>query len=288
MLTLREDIRRYHFACVLRFSICFLTMFGSHCALLVVALDRYTAIVHTLHYKDVMTTRMSWVMISLGWAVPLAGAGTLFFVNQWRPDVPSCDEHYVVPYFLITFALPSNVFVLVSISAAHWRVHKEVKAYTLRCSDPEFVASARSSMRSQSCRKSAAVLLRVTSTFIVCWTPLDVMLILFVVLGPLPWLLVVFEATFMLAMTSFLLNPSVYAWKTEAIRRPLVGVLTSLGVLRPRASLPICNGGTPGSIREPRPTGLFTVTRDSTLSVRSSSSSSGVTTNTLSSNTTYS
>ena len=50
-------LARYQVPCVLRFSVCFLTMFGSHCALLVVALDRYTAIVHTLHYKDYVTTR---------------------------------------------------------------------------------------------------------------------------------------------------------------------------------------------------------------------------------------
>lgn len=50
-------LNRYYVPCILRFSICFLTMFGSHCALLVVAMDRYAAIVHTLHYKDFMTTR---------------------------------------------------------------------------------------------------------------------------------------------------------------------------------------------------------------------------------------
>lgn len=66
-------------------------------------------------------------MVVVGWLVPIAGAAAVFGINEWRPDVPYCDEYYIVPKFLLAFALPSNVFVLVTISFAHWRVHSEVK-----------------------------------------------------------------------------------------------------------------------------------------------------------------
>ncbi|XP_026293397.2 melanocortin receptor 5-like [Frankliniella occidentalis] len=264
------QLAKYRLPCVLRFSVCFLTMFGSHCALLVVAMDRYTAIVHTLHYKDYLTTRVSWLVILAGWVVPVAGAGAVFLVNEWRPGVPFCDEHHIVPNFLIMFALPSNVSVLLLISLTHWRVHREVQAYTLRASDPSFVAStASAARRSHGCRKSAVLLLRVTTSFIVCWTPLDVMLVLFVVLGPRPWVLVVFEAAFFLAMTSFLLNPFVYAWKTEAIRRPLIAALTALRVLPPAARRAPRGHPYPGG-----PARVFTIPHNNRASVLSVSHSS--------------
>ncbi|XP_034253567.1 melanocortin receptor 5-like [Thrips palmi] len=264
-------LARYYLPCVLRFSICFLTMFGSHCALLVVAMDRYAAIVHTLHYKDFMTTRTSWCLILVGWLVPIAGSSSIFFFNEWHPGVPSCDEHFIVPHFLIMFALPSNVFVLAAISFAHWRVHREIQAFTKRCNDPLFVASSTAARRSQlSCHKSARVLLRVTGTFILCWTPLDLMLVAFVVIGPHPVLLVAFEAAFALSMTSFLLNPLVYAWKTEAMHRPIVAALQSLRLL-PRPGVDaVLAGGPPGALRR---AGVFAITRN-TSSVTSVSHSS--------------
>ncbi|KAJ1531493.1 hypothetical protein ONE63_000168 [Megalurothrips usitatus] len=274
-------LAKYQVPCVLRFAICFLSMNGSHCALLVVALDRYIAIVHTLYYKDFMTTRVSWCLILVGWCTPLCGSAALFFVNEWRPDVPVCDEHHIVPQFLIWFALPSNVFVLLAISVAHWRVHQEVKAFTRRCADPDFVASS-ASRRSYGCRKSAQVLLRMTTTFIVCWTPLDLMLVTMVVVGPKLWLLVLFEATFLLGMTSFLLNPFMYVWQTEAIRRPLAAALVSLSLLRPAVLAARGPRGPRGPSSLPRADarsrGVFAITRASVLSVSHSSSSSAHTT----------
>ena len=78
------------------------------------------------------------------------------------------------------------------------------------------------------------MLLQVTGTFLLCWTPLDVMLVMLVLVGPELWLLLLFEGAFLLAMTSFLLNPFVYAWKTEVTRRPLISLLGRLGLgLRP-------------------------------------------------------
>ncbi|KAK3926896.1 Melanocortin receptor 5 [Frankliniella fusca] len=274
---LAARLARYQVPCVLRFSICFMTMFGSHCALLLVAVDRYTAIVHTLHYKEYLTTRVSWMAIVGGWFVPVAGAGSVFAVNQWHPDVPFCDEHHVVPNFLIMFALPSNVFVLLAISLTHWRVHREVQAFTLRASDPSFVASASSSARrSHGCRKSAVLLLRVTTSFIVCWTPLDVMLTLFVVLGPRLWVLVAFEGAFLLGMTSFLLNPFVYAWKTEAIRRPLIAALIAVRVL-PRSGLAARRqpGPDPHPYARPGPARVFTIGHSRSRASLSHSSTSG-------------
>lgn len=159
----------------------------------------------------------------------------------------------------------------------------QIKAFTARCNDPMFVASSATARRSQlSCHKSAKVLLRVTSTFILCWTPLDMMLVLFVVIGPHPVLLVVFEATFTLSITSFLVNPLVYAWKTEAIHRSLVAALVSLRVLpsssldagRPGGGRAGGRAGAPGAVRN---AGVFAITRNnpSVTSVSHSSSSCG-------------
>lgn len=69
---------------------------------------------------------MSWCFIAAGWVIPFVGSSATFFMNTWHPGVPSCDEHFIVPQFLVTFALPSNVFVLAAVSFAHWSVHREV------------------------------------------------------------------------------------------------------------------------------------------------------------------
>ena len=67
-------------------------------------------------------------MVAGAWLLPVTGAAAVFAINEWRPDVPSCDEYNIVPQFLLAFALPSGLFITATISLTHWRVHREVSS----------------------------------------------------------------------------------------------------------------------------------------------------------------
>lgn len=99
-----ESIGSDRSTCIIRFVLLLFAFSSSVHNLLLIATDRYMAIVYPLHHIRFMTRKLSIIMILIGWGNSLTLATILFGWNEWNETV-QCDIVHIIPDEFMNFLL---------------------------------------------------------------------------------------------------------------------------------------------------------------------------------------
>ncbi|XP_028567175.2 sphingosine 1-phosphate receptor 5 [Podarcis muralis] len=232
----------------------FVTLAASVLSLLAIAIERHVTMVRMRLYHGDKKGRMfllvgaSWLASILLGVLPILGWNCIENLPECSTVLPLYSKHYVL--FCITVFLA----ILVSIVVLYARIYRMVKFNGQR------LGSLRKGMLKKS-QKYMALLKTVTivvGTFIACWLPLFLLLLLDVACQAQACS-VLYKADYFLglAMINSLLNPIIYTLTSKDMRRAILKLLCCLLVVTPgteesrakRFGLPILEGSTSKSER---------------------------------------
>ncbi|XP_032520864.2 5-hydroxytryptamine receptor 1A [Danaus plexippus] len=209
---LDDDFGKIKWSCLMRFILIILACLASIYNIIAIAVDRYIAIVHPLHYSRYMTKLVTRLLMSTTWTVAVCISCIPMFWNDWHSGV-SCEMNVVVPKEYTTSILaPMFSLIWMVMFVLYWRIWREATCHARR-------------MRANTCCPSSAndwksiqVVLLVLGSFSICWMP-------FVVVScaqtlPIVGLHnpIVYRLTSSLAMSNSGINPIIYAWKNAGFR----------------------------------------------------------------------
>ncbi|XP_055042909.2 trace amine-associated receptor 13c-like [Misgurnus anguillicaudatus] len=212
--------------------------------LIFIAIDRYQAVCHPLHYHRRVTIPVAWVMVLLSWSMAaLYAYGVLFS----KANVEGLDEFLASVhclggcslYFnalwsvldtLFTFFLPCSVMI-----GLYARIFVVAKKHVRKIGEShqqEHESRFRSSRRSE--RKAAKTLGVVVGAFIICWLPFFINSLMDPYIHfSTPFAL--FEAFVWLGYINSTINPIIYGLFYPWFRKTLYLIVT-LRIFEPNSS----------------------------------------------------
>ncbi|XP_020647386.2 sphingosine 1-phosphate receptor 5 [Pogona vitticeps] len=232
----------------------FVTLAASVLSLLAIAIERHITMVRMRLYHGDKKGRMfllvgaSWLASVLLGVLPILGWNCIDSLPECSTVLPLYSKHYIL--FCITIFLA----ILISIVVLYARIYRMVKFNGQR------LGTLRKGMLKKS-QKYMALLKTVTivvGTFIACWLPLFLLLLLDVACQ-IQACSVLYKADYFLglAMINSLLNPIIYTLTSKDMRRAIFKLLCCLLVIAPgaedrqakRFGFPILEGSTSKSER---------------------------------------
>ncbi|CAG9763882.1 unnamed protein product [Ceutorhynchus assimilis] len=155
--------------CLLRFVLVSFACSSSITNLLVIASDRYAAIVYPLHYARVVTRKCSVVVVMVAWSVSFAVAAMPVKWNEWRAGA-ECEFFNVVPDDYLNFVLcPMFALIWCAMLLLYSRICREAKGQVERMRNGNGAQQFGLQLRDS---KSFQVMLTILGCFTVCWLPL--------------------------------------------------------------------------------------------------------------------
>lgn len=210
-------------------------------SILVIAMDRYTAVLSPLHYATNVTRQKSVFVIGTVWSISAAFASPMLFKDlllHHKFPVAMMEKTHGVVLLLIAFIAPCAALILVYFKmyvAAH-RNSLRTRKHSV-CTEPDL--SRRNSnaifsallFREES--RAMKTSMMVLSTFLFSWTPL----FLHVSIVQLPD-----EVVYTCALSAATLNPLVYVFRNDAFRKEMLRVVCSRKRLRESAAAKAATG----------------------------------------------
>ncbi|XP_041987436.1 D(3) dopamine receptor [Aricia agestis] len=268
---LDDDFGKIKWSCLMRFILIILACLASIYNIIAIAVDRYIAIVHPLHYSRYMTKVITRLLMSTTWSVAVCISCIPLFWNDWHDGV-SCEMNMVVPKTYTTSILaPMFSLIWMVMFVLYWRIWREATCHARRLRANTCCPSGANDW------KSIQVVLLVLGSFSICWMP-------FVVVACAQTLPVVtlrspvaYRLTSSLAMSNSGINPLIYAWKNAGFRAAFAKLLRckrpdtseyrgSPAPERKRGSVALREGSisrtTPTSLAGGRPARLLYVERE--------------------------
>ncbi|XP_045766971.1 D(3) dopamine receptor [Maniola jurtina] len=214
-----DDFGQIKWSCLMRFILIILACLASIYNIIAIAVDRYIAIVHPLHYSRYMTKLVTRLLMSATWSVAVCISCIPVFWNEWRDGV-ACEMNEVVPKTYTTSILaPMFSLIWMVMFILYWRIWREATCHARR-------------MRANTCCptgandwKSIQVVLLVLGSFSICWMPFVVVACAQTLpIAPLhnPF---AYRLTSSLAMSNSGINPLIYAWKNAGFRAAFAKLL---------------------------------------------------------------
>ena len=219
-----EEIKKSWFAKVKSNPFCqtgwFLVVFPLGCStlnLLVIACDRYIAILHPLKYKIIVTTKRCWIMIFIVWLVAIiVAAGNYIWYRQYEGgESLRCDNSDLHPlYFHLALALPYWV-ITITMFIIYIRIFFEVRS--------SFAFRQTATTVAQKAKLKMVFL--AFGVFFICWSPHMVNQHFFVELlrPPIAWS--VSEAFILMAYINSGLNFFIFACLSDKYRLAFKNIL---------------------------------------------------------------
>lgn len=127
-----EDFGTGKLNCLLRFVLISFACSSSISNLLVIAADRYVAIVYPLHYNRLITRRTSLFLTMFAWSLSFTVAAIPLVWNEWKLGI-SCEVFDVIPNDYINFVLcPMFVLIWIMMLLLYSRICQEAAGHAKR------------------------------------------------------------------------------------------------------------------------------------------------------------
>ncbi|XP_066151457.1 histamine H2 receptor [Euwallacea fornicatus] len=199
--------------CLLRFVLISFACSSSISNLLVIAVDRYVAIVYPLHYNRLITRKTALIFTIFAWSLSFSVAAIPLLWNDWRAGI-SCDMFEVIPNDYINFVVcPMFVLIWIMMLLLYSRICQEATGHAKRLRS----ASSTQNMLALRDYKSFQVMLTILGCFTICWLPYFVIAIYNRHYKEAKSTLY-YEVAFNLAVANSGMNPIIYAWKNNNFR----------------------------------------------------------------------
>ncbi|XP_039973873.1 adrenocorticotropic hormone receptor [Xiphias gladius] len=191
-------------------SLLLMSFIGSIFSFLAIAVDRYITIFHALQYHNIMTMRRTRAILGVIWTTCGASAAIMvrFFASKF---IMTC----FVVFFVVSLAIICFLYVYMFMLA---RVHAR-KIAALPTSGGKKCRCQR--WRSSSMR-GALTLTILFGTFVVCWAPFFLHLIIIMVCPMNPYCECyrsLFQLHMVLLMSHALIDPAIYAFRSAELRQ---------------------------------------------------------------------
>ena len=201
-----------------------------------IAVDRYCVIVHPFLHR--MHISACLVLICIIWmlAVSISMPLALYQHLVWNVDggFYSCEENwpglasrklFTVISIVLQYVIPCIVIIYcysrVSV-ALRRRERGAIGSSSRRSTTENGHSDQRNRMKLRRKRRTNRMLIAMVAIFAVCWLPLNVILLSLEYdesLGESPYFLLVFFAAHVVAMSSTVYNPFLYAWMNDNFRK---------------------------------------------------------------------
>ncbi|CAH4033016.1 octopamine receptor 1-like [Pieris brassicae] len=216
---LNDDFGKIKWSCLMRFILIILACLASIYNIIAIAVDRYIAIVHPLHYSRYMTKAVTRLLMSTTWSVAVCISCVPVFWNDWADGV-ACEMNVVVPKTYTTSILtPMFSLIWIAMFVLYWRIWREAACHARRLRANACCPGAANDW------KSIQVVLLVLGSFSVCWMPFVVVACAQTLPAVRQHSPIAYRLTSSLAMSNSGVNPLIYAWKNAGFRTAFARLL---------------------------------------------------------------
>ncbi|XP_011869538.1 PREDICTED: D(2) dopamine receptor A isoform X2 [Vollenhovia emeryi] len=212
-------LHRNKSVCISRFVMFSLACGGSIYNLIVIAIDRYVAIVHPLSYNAYATKRRVMLIIVVAWICTMGMSSMPIYWNSFDTS-KMCELETVLPrYYVVAIQMPAFFLSWIAMFLLYWKIWREAHMHARRMNlgiVPNLVE--------KNDRKSVQVVLLILGCFSICWFPYFVV----ACMRTFGWrnsTTTWYKATFALAIANSGMNPFIYAWKNTNFRKAFQKIL---------------------------------------------------------------
>ncbi|XP_025074394.1 histamine H2 receptor isoform X1 [Pogonomyrmex barbatus] len=206
--------------CISRFVMISLACGGSIYNLIVIAIDRYVAIVHPLSYNRYVTRKRVLLVIVVAWMCTMGVSSIPIYWNCFdTSDV--CELETVLPrFYIVAIQMPSFFLSWITMFLLYWKIWKEAHMHARRMN-----LSVVPNLVEKNDRKSVQVVLLILGCFSICWFPYFVIACLRTFGWKTHSIMIWYKSTFALAIANSGMNPFIYAWKNTNFRKAFQKIL---------------------------------------------------------------
>jgi len=206
--------------CISRFVMFSIACGGSIYNLIVIAIDRYVAIVHPLSYNAYATKRRVLLIIVIAWICTMAVSSIPIYWNCFD-TADMCELESVLPrYYIVAIQMPAFFLSWIAMFLLYWKIWREAHMHARRMNFgivPNIVE--------KNDRKSVQVVLLILGCFSICWFPYFVVACMRTFGWRTNSMAIWYKSTFALAIANSGMNPFIYAWKNANFRKAFQKIL---------------------------------------------------------------
>ncbi|XP_070532904.1 allatostatin-A receptor-like [Ptychodera flava] len=198
------------------------TIRASTFGLLLVTLERYLALVHSLLYSKYCTNRHLVIVVIISWISSVIlqmifaifhKAGNGYCILFAYPN-DTIAIFYAVFYFVVCYLIPTVVMVWAYIMISNSLKIKSQNNLGIHDDRVESIVRAR--------KRLIRMLILVLLAYFICWTPLTLLFFIHSLGGPTDYFAGYFNAIIIIAFANSILNPFIYAFKYRQFRKGLM------------------------------------------------------------------
>ncbi|XP_064641234.1 histamine H2 receptor-like [Lineus longissimus] len=203
------------YVCLVRYSLIYMACGASVTSMLWIAVDRYVAVTYSLRYPSIMTSERASLAIILIWIVNIfAGFLPLLGLNRWRKGAAcslecTLDPEYIFSCFVYTFVCG------IVMAFIHFMIFHKALGQNRRISaQHNATGPARVGGRIM---KSIWTLVIILGTYMVCWLPME-LIVISQFFHYNPSVSMYKTAALFLGVLNSCLNPFIYGWRNRELR----------------------------------------------------------------------
>ncbi|XP_011689274.1 PREDICTED: D(2) dopamine receptor isoform X2 [Wasmannia auropunctata] len=196
---------------------------GSIYNLIVIAIDRYVAIVHPLSYNAYATKRRVLLIIVIAWICTMGVSSIPIYWNLFDEHNASqtCELETVLPRcYIVAIQMPAFFLSWIAMFLLYWKIWREAYMHARRMNH-----GIVPNIAEKSDRKSVQVVLLILGCFSICWFPYFVVACMRTFGWKTNSISIWYKSTFALAIANSGINPFIYAWKNTNFRKAFQKIL---------------------------------------------------------------